>query len=509
MVININNTEDPNNTSKLNFKNISNKNVKFKDNELEKSHTNNKLINPNSLNLNNKSNNHNINNSLNSENSIKTYNEENKNSFEKLKKKTLSNSIREIFYSFNSLTAKNNFNYKGSFIYDPEKNPRLKNETNKSKMIIELYYRKISDYQGDIIEFYFNDITTLFSKVEREKEQNKIRASILAKISHEFKTPLITIIYILKDYIEKRNSILKNLEEKNDLKNNLSINENQKEIKIIDYQTKKSRNSKNESDSDLINLSLEFDNTLKFLENNFQKKRKNNIKELNIIQNSNENELSKLKFFSSNHILSLFKYDNYLNNTIDLSDYMLSLINDIIDFSAFDSNLNLRFQYDYINLKNLLRFCYRILKILINCKGLQNFITPFLYIDENIPEQFYSDEMRIKQVILNLISNSIKFTRNGHIKIFANLKGEKKVEICIEDTGIGIEKKDLKKLFCDFGKLDNPESRNLNKIGNGLGLSICKRIVENLGDRISVESIPNAKTFSILIYKIKNSKRNV
>ncbi len=118
-----------------------------------------------------------------------------------------------------------------------------------------------------------------------------------------------------------------------------------------------------------------------------------------------------------------------------------------------------------------------------------------LSIDENTPNRFYSDEMRIKQVILNLISNSIKFTRKGYIKISAKLlEFSKYIEISIEDTGIGISKKDQKMLFSDFSKLDNLDSGKLNKMGSGLGLSICKKIIQNLGNRINVLSIPNKKT---------------
>ena len=123
------------------------------------------------------------------------------------KPRTLSNFIRDIFYSSKLLKINENFIYKSSFFYDKKRNKR---KSTKNKFFLELYFRKISTYKGEIIEFYFNDITTLLSKVEREKEQNKIRSLILAKISHEFKTPLITIIYILKNYIDNNNDLLYN-----------------------------------------------------------------------------------------------------------------------------------------------------------------------------------------------------------------------------------------------------------------------------------------------------------
>ncbi len=135
-----------------------------------------------------------------------TYNENNSSlkCFKSENAKSISDHIREIFYCQNNMLVNKNFTYKGLYSY--YFNNKTKRISNKKNLKMELYYRKISNYKNEkIIEFYFNDVTTLFEKVEREREQNKIRSSILAKISHEFKTPLITIIYILKNYIDTRN----------------------------------------------------------------------------------------------------------------------------------------------------------------------------------------------------------------------------------------------------------------------------------------------------------------
>ncbi len=132
------------------------------------------------------------------------------------------------------------------------------------KIIIELHYRKICNYQGEIVEFYFNDVTSILSKVEREKEQNKIRSLILAKISHEFKTPLITIIYILKDYIEKRKKLYNQLEnESSERKDStkymleyINIPSNREyKINLINKNIISEENRKNDEDNSINRLS--------------------------------------------------------------------------------------------------------------------------------------------------------------------------------------------------------------------------------------------------------------
>ncbi len=119
-----------------------------------------------------------INNDKNDYNTFK-FSKKGKQDNEKNDKRTLSDSIRETFNSAKNIVLDDNFTFKGIYIYHP-KHSRL-NEKYDDKIILELYYRKIIVYQGEIIEFYFNDVTTLLSKVEREKEQNKIKSLILAK----------------------------------------------------------------------------------------------------------------------------------------------------------------------------------------------------------------------------------------------------------------------------------------------------------------------------------------
>ena len=117
-----------------------------------------------------------------------------------------------------------------------------------------------------------------------------------------------------------------------------------------------------------------------------------------------------------------------------------------------------------------------------------------------------SDNKRIKQVLINLISNSFKFTERGRIEIkIGEFKrnGDDFLKFEVSDTGVGISKQDIPKLFKMFGMLSKHRNQ-LNQSGSGLGLSISKRIVESLGGKIKVKSREGEWTkftFSIKISK--------
>ena len=134
-----------------------------------------------------------------------------------------------------------------------------------------------------------------------------------------------------------------------------------------------------------------------------------------------------------------------------------------------------------------------------------------------IPKTIFTEPKRLKQIIFNLVSNALKFTRKGKVEV--NVVGlEYRAASCfqiledygnedrnkatitfeVRDTGLGIKPKDINKLFSMFGKLDDEEG--INKNGCGLGLTICKRLTEQLGGDISVTSIEgkgSTFTFSI------------
>lgn len=350
--------------------------------------------------------------------------------------KSMSEAIRNIFYSRFNLTINDGFVLNG--IYSTLPNTPV-------QMTIELYYRKILTYQGELIEFYFNDITSTRA-VETEKALNKVRSLVLAKISHEFKTPLITIIYILKNYLKSR----------------------------------KFTNSNEDGNNNTNTLSL------------VRPRNQNNYS----TPNNNRNSSSG---FNTN-----FSADDYIRNTIDLSDYMLSLINDIFDYSIINSEFDFKVDFEDFDFREMMEFSFRILKILLGCKGLLGSIKPLLEVDERIPKVFCNDEKRIKQILLNLITNSIKYTRKGYIRISAVLLDDNSnsVKISVEDTGYGIQPEIVQRIFNEiYIPTDNPESTQ--KSTSGLGLAICKKIIDKIGTKIECSSVVNKNTIFTFIIPSK------
>ena len=178
---------------------------------------------------------------------------------------------------------------------------------------------------------------------------------------------------------------------------------------------------------------------------------------------------------------------------------MHKLINNILDFSKLDAGkfvldpqkFNLREMLDYIKSNHINRIVE---------KGLEFFMT----ISPQIPEFVVGDELRIVQILNNVLSNAQKFTTIGKIslEVLPTAMMEDNVELffIVVDTGIGIDKADQDKLFKSFSQVDASISRKYG--GTGLGLNICKQLVELMGGNISVESVKNKGTtvsFSIWV----------
>lgn len=170
----------------------------------------------------------------------------------------------------------------------------------------------------------------------------------------------------------------------------------------------------------------------------------------------------------------------YAANIQSAGQNLLSLINDILDFSKIESGKMEIVPVTY-ELFSLMYDCYTMISLSAKEKNIEITVAN----DPGIPSKLYGDEVRIRQIISNLLSNAVKYTKRGSIKITFNWVNE---ELCIsvKDTGIGIEKENIDKLFNTFERVD--EKRNRNIEGTGLGLAITKSFVELMGGRISVES---------------------
>ncbi len=171
---------------------------------------------------------------------------------------------------------------------------------------------------------------------------------------------------------------------------------------------------------------------------------------------------------------------NMLEIIVSSGKRLASLVNDILDFSKLkDHELQIRNQV--VDIKKLINIVSNVLDTNITRKNDLQLIT-------DMPKDFcyvYGDENRIQQILYNLVGNSIKFTEKGYIKISGEAKDEF-IEICIEDTGIGIAKDKLDIIFESFKQADGSISREYG--GTGLGLSISKQLIELHGGKIWVES---------------------
>lgn len=199
------------------------------------------------------------------------------------------------------------------------------------------------------------------------------------------------------------------------------------------------------------------------------------------------------------------KQKEYLNAIKTSGNLLMVLINDILDLAKVEAG-KMTFEYAPFNLSNSISEILQLFETKIKEARLQ---LTFKF-DPTIPEFLIGDSVRLNQIILNLVSNAIKFTKKGSISIGIQMlnadNGNVTLEFSVTDTGIGIPKNNLRTIFDKFQQATN-ETSNIYG-GTGLGLTIAKQLVELQGGRISVKSkVDKGSTFSfILSYKKIKSK---
>ena len=173
---------------------------------------------------------------------------------------------------------------------------------------------------------------------------------------------------------------------------------------------------------------------------------------------------------------------------IDIAGHsLLSIINDILDFSKIESG-KMEITGEEYKLGELLNDVVTMMELKAKQKNLGFEVD----VCSDLPEVLYGDDMRIKQILLNLLNNAVKYTSAG--KVGLNIKGEKdeaaeniNLIMEIKDTGIGIREEDLDGLFKHFQRLDLETNRNIE--GTGLGLAITHNLVKMMGGEIKVQSV--------------------
>jgi CheY-like chemotaxis protein len=170
--------------------------------------------------------------------------------------------------------------------------------------------------------------------------------------------------------------------------------------------------------------------------------------------------------------------------------YLLQLINGILDFSKLQAD-RLVLTPDVFPLKDMMQDVASVLEPLAAAKNLT------VSIERPETVAVYCDQMRLRQILLNLAGNAVKFTKSGTVSIQVNVSPEDaNVSFRISDTGIGIPSEKIHLLFQDFRQLDGSDTRH--QTGTGLGLAISKRLAEKMGGRILVQSRPGVGSVFVL-----------
>ena len=177
----------------------------------------------------------------------------------------------------------------------------------------------------------------------------------------------------------------------------------------------------------------------------------------------------------------------YAENIRTAGSTLLGLINDILDFSKIEAGKMEIIPVDY-DLSAVINNLVNMIQARMEKTGLQL----KLHFVEKTPRRLNGDEVRIRQVITNLLTNAVKYTEKGSVTFrigFERIPSDPKsviLDISVSDTGIGIKPEDMTKLFSEFERIE--EKRNRNIEGTGLGLSITRRLLEMMGSKLKVES---------------------
>ena len=191
---------------------------------------------------------------------------------------------------------------------------------------------------------------------------------------------------------------------------------------------------------------------------------------------------------------------NYMNQIKASGKNLLVIINDILDFSKIESGMLEIIPDDY----ELLSIVNDVANV-VNNRISEKDIEFTMDISPELPRMLYGDNFRIHQILINMLNNAAKFTQQGeiHLKIYFEEIDEENINLKIEvkDTGIGIKKEDVKKLFTSFQQVDSKRNRNVE--GTGLGLAITKQLLELMGGKITLESEYNKGTTFFLEFPQK------
>ncbi|HYD76554.1 PAS domain-containing hybrid sensor histidine kinase/response regulator [Ramlibacter sp.] len=176
---------------------------------------------------------------------------------------------------------------------------------------------------------------------------------------------------------------------------------------------------------------------------------------------------------------------DYIEKVQGAGQNLLRVINDILDFSKIEAG-KLDLETAQFDLNHLLESTCTLVSSLAEAKGLEL----VLEVDPSVPRQLIGDSLRVGQILLNLANNAVKFTERGEVGIGVKPveTGDARVvlEFAVRDTGIGLDREQIERLFKSFTQADTSTTRRFG--GTGLGLAICKKLVELMGGEVGLDS---------------------
>ncbi|MCL2219156.1 MAG: ATP-binding protein [Chitinispirillia bacterium] len=181
------------------------------------------------------------------------------------------------------------------------------------------------------------------------------------------------------------------------------------------------------------------------------------------------------------------KVRDYLDKIKTSSEGLLGIINDILDISKIEAG-KIVLESIPFNLHEVFKMCQNIITPRAAAKG----ITLFCYSEPTLGKKLLGDPVRLRQVLLNLLTNAVKFTNNGMVKVVSSITGSAEdgssvtIHFEVKDNGIGMSEEQITKVFDPFTQADNSTTRKYG--GTGLGLTITKNFVEMMGGKLHVES---------------------
>ena len=187
----------------------------------------------------------------------------------------------------------------------------------------------------------------------------------------------------------------------------------------------------------------------------------------------------------------------YARNIQSSGKALLALINDILDLSKIESG-NMELIYVDYEIASVINDLVNMISSRIYDKGLSFLVE----VDPGIPYVLYGDEIRLKQIVTNLLTNAVKYTEKGSVtmQVGYHKRDEKSIvlSVAVKDTGRGMKKEDMDKLFAPFKRIEEEQNRNIE--GTGLGLSITKQLLSLMNSELKVESVyGEGSTFSFEI----------